>query len=371
MNVFHVVPSVEETDGIGQYALRLVGAANALGVGQHHTVIALSGILAQSDAALPTPQPTAPNPVIAALLRVTDGVSAVVVHLSHYGYAKRGNPTWLALGVEKWKRTNPNVRIVTMFHELFALGPPWRSSFWLSPVQRSISRRLLSLSDHAVTNTPRYAAILRGWNQTVPITVLPVFSNVGEAELIKPTADREALAVVFGRAGVEDLLYGERRRQLAKLATRLEINRIIDIGPRRKPPPVTIGPAAVEPRGALPSGEISAILSEARYGFLAYWPALLGKSGVLAAYAAHGVIPVLLPRRLGISLGVAPDPAGLYINGRWPRTHETWLAALQADLTAWYAAHSLDGHVERWTGIVGGGLAIGDVRNHFSAEASG
>src|SRR5437879_828476 len=56
----------------------------------------------------------------------------VLLHYVGYGYEKRGCPFWLVNGLEAWRKAQSSRRLVTMFHELFASGPPWRSSFWTS-----------------------------------------------------------------------------------------------------------------------------------------------------------------------------------------------------------------------------------------------
>jgi hypothetical protein len=351
MKVFHVVPRVKETDGVAQYALALATAMNVGGATADHAVIAALGSgERQDDTACRQVHRAMTDEVLNALAQARDHETAVVVHVSHYGYAKRGNPTWLPRRVDQWKKSYSKLRIITMFHEVFAFGPPWCSAFWLSPVQRSISRRLLSLSDHAVTNTPSGEAILRGWARTVPISLLPVFSNVGEPDTVRPAADREATAVVFGRAGVETLLYQKRQQQLADAVLTLGVERLIDIGPRTQSPPARIGPAPVEVRGVLPVSEISEILSASLCGFIAYPPVLLGKSGVFAAYAAHGVIPVMFwPSRR-----CWHDERSLYLDSCDLRSLDEAesLTALQGRLCDWYGEHTLQKQAERWCDII-------------------
>src|SRR5262245_52331834 len=65
--------------------------------------------------------------------------ATALLHYVGYGYADRGCPFWLVQGLEQWRRRGGGRRLVTMFHELYAFGPPWRSSFWTMPLQRSIA----------------------------------------------------------------------------------------------------------------------------------------------------------------------------------------------------------------------------------------
>jgi hypothetical protein len=60
-------------------------------------------------------------------LRDTD---RVLLHFSGYGYARRGLCRWLVDGLTRWKAAGAQRRVVTMFHEVYASGPIWRSSFW-------------------------------------------------------------------------------------------------------------------------------------------------------------------------------------------------------------------------------------------------
>jgi hypothetical protein len=245
-----------------------------------------------------------------------------------------------------------------MFHELFAFGPPWRSSFWLSPAQRRICRQLLWLSDHAVTNTALYGEILRRWRPDVPVTVLPVFSNVGEVDPSPRWCDRENIAVVFGRAGVENSLYGRYRRAIDEAAVKLGIERIVDIGPRLRQPPRSLGRVRVDARGVLSAIEISQILRSARYGFISCWTNRLEKSGVFAAYAAHGVVPVIFGRSsIMLTRSTRPDLHRLFINGCASLEIERIGAAgnrkdLQTRLFDWYNSHCLPKQIQYWSKIV-------------------
>src|SRR5262245_37004064 len=78
------------------------------------------------------------------------GSGTLFIQVSHYGYQKRGIP----LGLLRWLRAQKSsgIRIGFFFHELYAFGPPWTSSFWLSPLQRYITGEMARLSDFWITN---------------------------------------------------------------------------------------------------------------------------------------------------------------------------------------------------------------------------
>ena len=128
---------------------------------------------------------------------------SVFLQMSGYGFDKRGAPLWLLHEIEK-RRTHIKT-LGIFFHELYAVGPPWTSSFWLSPVQRRISRRLAGLSDFWMTNREGSEQWLRRFSGDKPHAVLPVFSNVGET--VTPARPRLPRIVVFGNPGLRQKTY--------------------------------------------------------------------------------------------------------------------------------------------------------------------
>src|ERR1051325_4758398 len=80
-------------------------------------------------------------------LSAAGAAAPVILHYVGYGYEKRGCPLWLIRGLESWKRNHRVRRLLVIFHELYASGSPWQSSFWNSPVQRWITARLARLAD--------------------------------------------------------------------------------------------------------------------------------------------------------------------------------------------------------------------------------
>ena len=348
MNITHLVPRLDPSDGVGNYATLLAESLYS------HTGILNRMIVARSgDRNLGLPVTVlasrTPEAVAAALSGDCDRGGVLIAHLSHYGFAPRGTPFWLVRGIERWIDRRPAVRLIVMFHELYAFGPPWRSSFWLLPVQKWITRRFLEICDSAVTTTERYETALLNWRPNVALRRLPIFSLVGEPAVVSPPTDRANVAVVFGRAGVEDWLYGRRASDLAELVTKLNIERIIDIGPRSRPVPAMIGHVPVKVRGVLPANSISNILQDARYGLIAYPSDLLGKSSTFAAYAAHGVLPILLWRNTRKNPGQEP----LFLDDKALRSFSPEQSLVcQARLRDWYASHSITNQSKVWKDLI-------------------
>lgn len=219
----------------------------------------------------------------------------VLLHYVGYGYEKRGCPLWLLRGLESWRMAGADRRLAIMFHELYAFGPPWRSSFWSSPVHRWLSASLAKLADGCITNLERYAKWLEARaGRRVKIDALPVFSNIGEMTNTLPLDSRPPNLVIFGGARWVTELLGRYRSETLECCQHLGIREIFTIGcpagtvPAKTPIPVT-------ECGFLDAAEVVEIISSSRVGLMNYFPGYLAKSGVFAAYSSLRALP-LLPR---------------------------------------------------------------------------
>lgn len=279
---------------------------------------------------------------------------SVLIHFSGYGYERRGLCFWLLREIEQAKaRLGDRLRVVTMFHELFASGPPWGSAFWLSPLQARIARKLACLSDAIWTNTESHGRWLRQQvGPSTPLTVQPVFSTVGEPEQRAPASDREPSLVVFGSPST-------RRRALDALPPCVEslkqqgITEIIEVGSGEASPWTATG---LKPRflGRLEKHDLRALLERSAYGLIEYPPNCLGKSTVFAAYAAHGCVAINVADAGHDSDGVQ---GGLHFvsltqDTRIP-TGPQFLEAMATAACNWYAPHSLSRQAEAFAASCG------------------
>ncbi len=255
---------------------------------------------------------------LVAALDTLSPFDAILLHVSGYGYEKRGVPIWLASGLEIWRREHAGVPIAALFHELNAVsGRPWNSSFWLSPVQLQVCKRLARLSSTVFATTSPYAATLSQWRQGNKVDALPVFSTIGRTHVVKPTSDRKRALVTFGTEKVRDRVYIQGRARLASIVQQVGATEIWDIGNRDGPLPSQVAGATVRPHGACSEMQIRDVLAEAAFGLVDYPAQFLEKSTVCAAFVANGVIPVLMrerdslrPARYGV-LGSVIDQYGL------------------------------------------------------------
>jgi hypothetical protein len=249
---------------------------------------------------------------------------------------------WLLDELTRLKRQQGNqLRTVVVFHELFASGPPWRSAFWLSRLQATIAARLARQADALWTNTEHHARWLRkAAGPTVPLRMRPVFSNIGEPQAVRCNAMRVPRVVVFGsgttRQRALDALRGqeERLRQLG-------IVELVEVGGGRPSRHLPRG-LACRHAGRLAPAEIATLLESSRFGLLDYPSRYLAKSGVFAAYAAHGCV-ILNTSPLG------RDTDGLFAGRDYlvlpaligADVHTSAHEARSNDVLRWYARHRL------------------------------
>lgn len=264
----------------------------------------------------------------------------VVLQMSGYGFDKRGAPIWLLKAIEKRRKL---IKIFGVyFHELYAFGPPWSSSFWLSPVQRYISRRLVQLSDFWMTNREGSAVWLRQYAADKLHAVLPVFSTIGEPSSI--FQGRRPSVVVFGSPGLRQATYKVAGDNFFTWSRQASLT-IHDIG---APIPDTLLADALCENGVVMHGrtedrKISDLLSSVLFGLLAYPIEYVAKSSVFAAYCAHGVCPILFSKKYLQTDGLM---AGTHYLPGVPEAKVAGQAEyIAGEVYEWYQPHSLCNHV--------------------------
>jgi len=227
----------------------------------------------------------------------------LLLQLSIYGYQRRGLP-WSLLPLLAGARQR-GTWVAVHFHETWVHRAPLLSSArWLAPWQRQLCRRLLLQADLAVFNTlPAWT-----WGQAQVGTravLVPSFSNVGEPAIVPAHELRPRRLVVFGGTAAKTAVYRRLGPALSAMLGRGVLDEVLDIGP---PGAARAAGFAVSERGLLPVVEVSGLLLQSRFGaFDTPW-GVATKSGVLAAYAAHGVVPVSSWDRPWVH----PHPEGVY-----------------------------------------------------------
>lgn len=266
----------------------------------------------------------------------------VMLHFSGYGYARRGAPLWL---LKKLEADRPGIRrLGVYFHELYAFGPPWGSSFWLSPVQRYVARRLAELSDFWMTSREQSAQWLRKHAGDKPNMVLPVFSTVGEMPDYLPQ-HRERI-VVFGGPVVRAATYRAAGEALLRWAAAQEMD-IDDIGPPMDDSlaNAVLARAGARVHGHLPPEQAGQLLADASFGLIDYSAEALGKSSIFAAYCAHGVCPVVQGSSTQAEDGLR---AGEHFISGLPESAagEETIVSIGRAAWEWYQPHNIAAHID-------------------------
>jgi hypothetical protein len=273
----------------------------------------------------------------------------VLLHYVGYGYAKRGAPTWLL----DWIRRNvkQGQRFGVFFHELYAFGSPFSSSFWLSPVQRYLALSLAKRASCCVYNRKDALRWIQRHGLQRPSIVLPVPSNVGES--VAFSHGQSPVIVVFGSPSLRAKLYESSSFSVIDWAAAQAVQ-IHDIGA-----PLSSGRLVdsltmhgVKFCGFLSPTSVRERLQSARFGAIFYPASHLEKSGTFAAYAANCVCPVLFstherfvtPREL-VSCFLSAE-----FGEALPAAHEqiAWNA------WTWYSKHSLKIHVQEISRLFSG-----------------
>ena len=148
------------------------------------------------------------------------------------------------------------------------------------------TRRLLRAAGVGFTSCVIHRKRLLGLNRTeTPLAQARIFSNVDELERTLPITERERQLVIFGQLSTRVRLYRE-------FAERLD--GIVDAGSGSDAAiPLKLGEFRVVRTGFLSEAEASALLGRSVAGVVRYGPIAWEKSGVLAAYQAHGMVPVI------------------------------------------------------------------------------
>ncbi|MDM0043543.1 hypothetical protein QTH91_03535 [Variovorax dokdonensis] len=271
------------------------------------------------------------------------GRGDIVLNFSGYGYQSRGVPLWLVDRIRQLRQQG--ARIGIYFHELFTQSePPWGSAFWLAPLQRRIARDLGQMAHYWLTSRDTSAQWLRRHCPPVPHRVLPVYSNVGELDGLPPSRSDDI--VVFGGPHVRSLTYESLDDSFWDWV-RVNGLKVHDIGPFADSAAFKRLRSAgqIEVHGSLPAPQVSKLLAQARFGLLNYAPEAAAKSGVFAAFCAHGVCTVLCADRYGTHDDLVPGThylAGTRALMREKADHD----AIGRAAFDWYQPHRVAAHAQ-------------------------
>jgi hypothetical protein len=168
--VLQVVPRISaEPDGVTEYALNLAKALL--------TNYNLPTVFATAEKSQASQKDSF------AIKTLTDAQARkpahLILHYVNYGYQRRGLPFSLVTALRQL-RQRCSGRLLVIFHELFASGPPWKSEFWLEPLQKKIARDVARLADGRLVSSESMREMLNDIAPGLDALVHPIPSAFGE-----------------------------------------------------------------------------------------------------------------------------------------------------------------------------------------------
>jgi hypothetical protein len=300
--ILHIIPTPpHHADGIGDYALQLAAQL------RQDFQVETQFLVFRNDVQV---EPVANGFVTRQLsihtaetfcAAMPSGIQAIIVHFSAYPYFDTSLKGSLGVGTPFWFTealrsvvTTDCIKLIVMFHELPKLY--WKQFYlfdFLNPIQCIVSRRLARMADTVFTSSARFQLILSQWIGN-NVHKIPIFSSMGEPESVLPLGARQRQLIIFG-GSARERIYQNHSSALIEGCQLLGINKIYDIGSTLNLPNFAHTGIEIVEMGFRSSAEIGALLSTSIAGCLDYtpFPGNLGKSSVLAAYCAHGLVPIL------------------------------------------------------------------------------
>lgn len=269
--------------------------------------------------------------------------SALLVHVSGYGYSSDGAPKALANALAQ-VRDSGHFAIGAYFHELYYQRcTPWKKAFWYSHKQRREVMRIAEVCDTVLTNTTHHGSWLQNVKQSdAKLHVLPVFSNIGESADFPTWNQRSPALIVFGQTDTRQQAY-EKLKHLSAVLERLGIREILDVGAEADAPE-KVGALEVRRMGRMPAAELGSLISSTQFGFVRFAPNGMAKSSVMAALCALGAVPVLAESFEGEIDGISDGTQVITPNS----VERASFADCSRAAWQWYQQHNVNAHARAY-----------------------
>jgi hypothetical protein len=346
--ILQIVPQTPGSfDGVGDYALNLAQALSA----QHgyKTIFAVAkavGAPAKNEFRVVTGLDSA--------LDCSGSCDHVILHYANYGYQSRGVPLRLRNFARRLRRKLRG-RWITTFHELYAFGPPWRSAFWLYPLQASIARDMIDISDVCFVSSDTIEAAIHHHDRDKPVRVLPVMSNFGELNSLDADAKSPRHWVICGGTGLilrslRSFVDAQAVIPQGYLPDQLDVfggreSDVVRQWFRRLKRMLRGVSCRYQPEITAAAG--SEILRGCSFGWIDYfgkgkvWPGMILKSGSFAACCAHGVVPIVSHAEPPPAISGERFPAWYFVaahRAKFPEPGQ--LSPIAEQIHAWYQRHA-------------------------------
>lgn len=288
----------------------------------------------------------------------SDKFDRILLHYVNYGFQKRGVPFRL-LSILHSLRRQRRPCLITIFHELYASGPPWTSAFWLRPIQIDLAKQVAHLSDACIVSSDNFRRELRRMSPHAEIAWHPIPSGLGEPSL---SADQIGHRdpqrwSVFGGTGLAEHSLRAFRKIMSRIPSSIAPRSLFVLGGEENPATQSLlADIGIEfdYRPRIAAGDASEILQTCSFAFFDYFhrpdveTSVILKSSAFASACAHAVIPVLPHPGSPIIMEGDRFPGPFFIAGNSMEIPgEEARGKMATEVYAWYQRHVSSQHLIR------------------------
>ena len=275
----------------------------------------------------------------------------ILLHYVNYGFQKRGIPFRL-LSILRGLRREHCGRLVTIFHELYASGPPWSSAFWLRPVQKHLAKSIALLSDACIVSSDVFRRELGRMIPERTVALHPVPSGLGEPSLsAEQISDRDPHQwAIFGGTGLAERSLRSFRELMLRIPDSIAPRSLFVLGGAENPSVRSmLGDLGIESkyRPHIMTAEASDILRTCSFAWFNYFhrpdgeTSVILKSSAFAAACAHAVVPVLPHRGSAVEIDADRLPGPFFVEPKdceIPDDRER--GKIASHIYGWYHRHA-------------------------------
>lgn len=281
-----------------------------------------------------------------------------ILHYVNYGYQKRGIPFEL-LSTLRRMRASHGGKFVTIFHELYASGPPWTSSFWLRPIQIHLTKSIARLSDECIVSSEGFLRELRRLVSEARVHLHPCPSGLGEPSLSAgevENRDPHQWVIVGGTVLAESSLRSFIKN-IDNIPESIAPKKLFVLGGNDNPAVRSLLADVrfkSDYRPRISAVEASEILKTCSFSWFNYFhqpnveTSVALKSSAFAALCAHAVVPIFPHRGTAISLDGDSLPGPFFVEPAArdvPNIEGRSKAAMS--IYHWYRGHASSEHLVR------------------------
>jgi hypothetical protein len=279
-----------------------------------------------------------------------------LLHYVNYGFQKRGVPFRLLSILRRLRGQHPG-KLVTIFHELYASGPPWSSAFWLQPLQIHLAKSVGRLSDACIVSSDNFLSELKRMVPSARVELHPVPSGLGEPSLSpNQITDRDPHRwAIVGGTGLSERSLRSFTQLLARIPESIAPRKLFVLGGVDNPATRSmLRDLAVESdyRPRITAADASEILKTCSFAWFNYFhrpdveTSVILKSSAFAAACSHAVIPVFPHRGSAVSLDGDRLPGPFFIDSdRCEIPDAQARSKIAAAIYAWYQSHASSEHL--------------------------